>query len=198
MSTDLKTVKIALLICGSLTGKAYALNGDYYDIYSKFIRDSTPEGTTFSLDPYDVVHKMDYPSEDDYDCIMLTGSGVCLILSLKDTCQLFSFGSHRENSGISVREHRVGEQTCWVHSSGSRNKATCQAYRCAENNDCGCILTLDQGICFGHQIIARALGGECVPNGGRWEVGPTTLQLSDLGKKIFGDVSTLVSRYRYL
>jgi len=92
MSTDLKTVKIALLICGSLTGKAYALNGDYYDIYSKFIRDSTPEGTTFSLDPYDVVHKMDYPSEDDYDCIMLTGSGVCLILSLKTHVNYFRLG----------------------------------------------------------------------------------------------------------
>ncbi|TBU55537.1 class I glutamine amidotransferase-like protein [Dichomitus squalens] len=42
------------------------------------------------------------------------------------------------------------------------------------------------GICFGHQIIARALGGECVPNDGRWEVGPTPLQLTETGKKLFG------------
>lgn len=48
------------------------------------------------------------------------------------------------------------------------------------------LLILDPGICFGHQIIARALGGECVPNGGRWELGPTALQLTDLGKRIFG------------
>ncbi|KAI0343866.1 class I glutamine amidotransferase-like protein [Trametopsis cervina] len=46
------------------------------------------------------------------------------------------------------------------------------------------------GICFGHQIIARALGEECVPNGGKWEVGPTTLDLTDLGKKLF-DAETL-------
>ncbi|TBU23564.1 class I glutamine amidotransferase-like protein [Dichomitus squalens] len=48
------------------------------------------------------------------------------------------------------------------------------------------------GICFGHQIIARALGGECVPNDGRWEVGPTPLQLTETGKKLFG-VPELVS-----
>ncbi|TBU42082.1 class I glutamine amidotransferase-like protein [Dichomitus squalens] len=48
------------------------------------------------------------------------------------------------------------------------------------------------GICFGHQIIARALGGECVPNDGRWEVGPTPLQLTEMGKKLFG-VPELVS-----
>ncbi|KAI0087198.1 class I glutamine amidotransferase-like protein [Irpex rosettiformis] len=42
------------------------------------------------------------------------------------------------------------------------------------------------GICFGHQIIARALGEECVPNGGKWEIGPTTLQLTNVGKELFG------------
>ncbi|KAG5635204.1 hypothetical protein H0H81_012054 [Sphagnurus paluster] len=45
-------------------------------------------------------------------------------------------------------------------------------------------------ICFGHQILARALGGECVPNNGIWEVGPTPLDLTDLGKRLFG-VDTL-------
>ncbi|KAJ7678223.1 class I glutamine amidotransferase-like protein [Mycena polygramma] len=42
------------------------------------------------------------------------------------------------------------------------------------------------GICFGHQIIARALGGRCVANGGKWEVGPTPLALTPLGKEVFG------------
>ncbi|TFK93407.1 class I glutamine amidotransferase-like protein [Polyporus arcularius HHB13444] len=42
------------------------------------------------------------------------------------------------------------------------------------------------GICFGHQIVARALGGECVPNGGNWEVGVTKIDLTETGKKLFG------------
>jgi len=42
------------------------------------------------------------------------------------------------------------------------------------------------GICFGHQVVARALGGECVPNNGKWEVGVTDIELTDTGKEIFG------------
>ncbi|KAI0292590.1 class I glutamine amidotransferase-like protein [Russula brevipes] len=45
------------------------------------------------------------------------------------------------------------------------------------------------GICFGHQIIARALGGECVSNGGKWEVAITEVALTDLGERIFGTPS---------
>jgi len=42
------------------------------------------------------------------------------------------------------------------------------------------------GICFGHQIVARALGGSCVQNDGQWEIAVTTVQLTPLGKAIFG------------
>ncbi|PFH51639.1 hypothetical protein AMATHDRAFT_74819 [Amanita thiersii Skay4041] len=42
------------------------------------------------------------------------------------------------------------------------------------------------GICFGHQIVARALGGKVVWNDGKWEVGPTVVTLTDLGKSFFG------------
>jgi len=42
------------------------------------------------------------------------------------------------------------------------------------------------GICFGHQIISRALGCDCVPNDGRWEVGITQIDLTDIGQQLFG------------
>lgn len=51
-----------------------------------------------------------------------------------------------------------------------------------------CILGLNElsGICFGHQIVGQALGGSCAANSGIWEVGPSTVRLSDVGKRVFG------------
>jgi GMP synthase-like glutamine amidotransferase len=42
------------------------------------------------------------------------------------------------------------------------------------------------GICFGHQIVAQALGGKCVSNSGKWEAAITDVVLTDIGKRIFG------------
>ncbi|KZT54262.1 class I glutamine amidotransferase-like protein [Calocera cornea HHB12733] len=42
------------------------------------------------------------------------------------------------------------------------------------------------GICFGHQAIARALGGQCVKNDKGWEIGVAEVTLSDAGKALFG------------
>ncbi|KDQ10636.1 hypothetical protein BOTBODRAFT_190300 [Botryobasidium botryosum FD-172 SS1] len=41
------------------------------------------------------------------------------------------------------------------------------------------------GVCFGHQIVARALGGECVGNERGWELGVTDVALTEIGKTIF-------------
>ncbi|KZS91536.1 glutamine amidotransferase class-I, partial [Sistotremastrum niveocremeum HHB9708] len=46
------------------------------------------------------------------------------------------------------------------------------------------------GICFGHQIMARALGGSAVPNNDNWELGVYEVPLSKFGQEFFG-VSTL-------
>jgi hypothetical protein len=79
---------IALLTCGRLTGKPLAENGDYYDIYLRYMQQSSP-GTTFTLHPYDVREKMAYPvHEDAYSCMLLTGSGPfhldCLRIPISD------------------------------------------------------------------------------------------------------------------
>ena len=70
------TVKIALLKCGDLKGKAYEQNGGYNEIYLKWLQHSIPNPLVnkFTFDSYDVVQDL-YPNEDQYDCIMLTGSG---------------------------------------------------------------------------------------------------------------------------
>lgn len=68
-------VKIALLICGGLSGKALTLNGDYYDIYLRYLTESCPKGVSFSCDAFNVKASMEFPvHEDDYSCMLLTGS----------------------------------------------------------------------------------------------------------------------------
>lgn len=41
------------------------------------------------------------------------------------------------------------------------------------------------GICFGHQVVARALGGECIPNQLGWEIGVYDVDLTALGRRVF-------------
>lgn len=48
------------------------------------------------------------------------------------------------------------------------------------------------GICFGHQIIARALGARVGRNEAGWEISVEKLTLTEAGKKLFGK-DTLVS-----
>lgn len=40
------------------------------------------------------------------------------------------------------------------------------------------------GVCFGHQIIAEALGGKCEKNNLGWEVGYEEIELTDVGKHV--------------
>ncbi|KAG8161937.1 hypothetical protein KVR01_007702 [Diaporthe batatas] len=42
------------------------------------------------------------------------------------------------------------------------------------------------GVCFGHQIIARALGATVAPSPWGWELSLTEIQLTETGKAVFG------------
>ncbi|KXH43066.1 glutamine amidotransferase class-I [Colletotrichum simmondsii] len=45
------------------------------------------------------------------------------------------------------------------------------------------------GVCFGHQIVARALGAQVARSPGGWELSVTKLELTDEGKEVFGSES---------
>ncbi|KAJ3257120.1 hypothetical protein HK103_004948 [Boothiomyces macroporosus] len=40
------------------------------------------------------------------------------------------------------------------------------------------------GVCFGHQIIAEALGGKVLPNAKGWEIGWISMELNEQGQRI--------------
>ena len=52
------------------------------------------------------------------------------------------------------------------------------------------------GICFGHQIIARAMGGTLERNPNGWEIATTEIELTEEGKRVLDmDSSQLVSLF---
>ncbi|KAF9074744.1 class I glutamine amidotransferase-like protein [Rhodocollybia butyracea] len=99
-------------------------------------------GWDFTMDSYDVVHKMEYPAEDKiegYDAFIYTGSAASAHADVEWIHKLIEFTAHLAKNHPKVKIF---------------------------------------GICFGHQIISLALGGTCVKNDGKWEVGPTKIRTS--------------------
>lgn len=145
-------IRIALLSCDTPIDPVRQLHGDYLDIFSSLLTRSLPPGVDkdiFVLDNYDVVHKMEYPAENDaYDALLITGS-----------------------------PKSAYEDVEWIHKLVEYIKDIAKQKP----------MVKIVGICFGHQIVGLALGGSCVRNNGIWEVGPTNVNLSEIGQKVFGE-----------
>ncbi|EKM77659.1 hypothetical protein AGABI1DRAFT_86579 [Agaricus bisporus var. burnettii JB137-S8] len=148
------TTRVALLICGSLTGPVRDTNGDYYDVYNRYWKNTVPPTANRRLvvDGYNV-KEMKYPDEErisGYDMMMITGSAADAHDNAEWITRLIEFVQHLTRDYPKVKLF---------------------------------------GVCFGHQIIARAIGGICARNNA-WEVGPTTVKLTDIGRAVF-DVDEL-------
>ncbi|KAK7052321.1 glutamine amidotransferase type-1 domain-containing protein [Favolaschia claudopus] len=151
---------IALLACDTLMPSVVEEHGDYDVLFPILLHSAGKQlgiddiASKCKLDYYDVVKKMEYPTDeqlDTYDGILITGSKASAYEDIEWINKLVEF-------------------TARVATTKPKLKIV--------------------GICFGHQIVARALGGRCVKNGGKWEVGPTAVALTALGKEVFG-VDTL-------
>ncbi|KAF5351193.1 hypothetical protein D9756_008187 [Leucocoprinus leucothites] len=162
MTPPPRTIRIGLLICGSLSGPVEAVHGGYHEIYSHYWKSTIPRGSNASviIDSYSIKN-MEFPDEDrldEYDIFMVTGSATS---ACDDTIP-------------------------WVRELLAFLKGLVQNH--PKVKLCG--------ICFGHQIVSRALGGDCVLND-QWEIGPIPIALSEAGKSVFGvDQLTLQQIHR--
>ena len=68
-------IHLAILLCDTPAPPVLKEDGDYHKIFDVWLRAVSPS-VDFTLDPFDVVNKMEYPPNDTkYDGIILTGSG---------------------------------------------------------------------------------------------------------------------------
>jgi hypothetical protein len=72
--SQFQKIRLALLICDTPLPQVVAVHGDYHRIFNALLTESRPKNAPhFILDPYDVVHKQEYP-QGSYDGIIITGS----------------------------------------------------------------------------------------------------------------------------
>ncbi|KAL5521075.1 hypothetical protein ACEPAG_8997 [Sanghuangporus baumii] len=149
-------IKLALLLCDTPVPAVLAAKGTYLDVFRELLRLSYP---SFKLE-----------NEQSPSPFILDGFDVVSAQEYPDLNKGEYSGVLISGSKFSAYDNdpwiiRLVE---WVKDAAERRQE---------------IKLI--GICFGHQIIARALGGECVPNGGRWEIGTNEMELTSIGKKVF-------------
>lgn len=75
-SSTRNPIRIALLVCDTPLPDVIATHGRYDTIFGTLLAASVPAGVQYTMNAYDVVTKMEYPSHDEkLDGIILTGSG---------------------------------------------------------------------------------------------------------------------------
>ncbi|KXN88516.1 Putative glutamine amidotransferase-like protein C13C5.04 [Leucoagaricus sp. SymC.cos] len=151
LATPLRTIRVALLVCGELAQNVVAKHGDLLSVYRRWLNKSLPRysGARLVMHGYDVT-QMKYPKEPQlpqYDVVMLTGSPGDAWGEDPWIRRLVSYMQH------------VGDK----HSN-------VKIY----------------GICFGHQIVSRALGGTVQRNAQGWELGSTTVNMTKVGQMLLG------------
>ncbi|EHA46802.1 hypothetical protein MCOR27_002457 [Pyricularia oryzae] len=144
--------RLAILMADTPMPNTAAKYGDYGGLFtSLFTTAAQPEPieSILSITKHDIVnHVGSYPSLDDVDAVLITGS-----------------------------KHSAFADDAWIMALVDYTRRAL-----LETN--GRVKVV--GICFGHQIVARALGGKVVVNEKGWEVAVTEVELTERAREFFG------------
>jgi hypothetical protein len=83
----LRVVRVALIVCDYWTKKLFEYNGDYLNMYRRWLNASLPKhsGHKLVMDAYDAQRK-ELPEEgliDNYDAVLISGAGKLIFSRLK-------------------------------------------------------------------------------------------------------------------
>jgi GMP synthase-like glutamine amidotransferase len=155
-------LRLAILEADTPVPAANARYQGYFGVFKHlFARAVSPQPleSVLTVTGHDVVHNPGsaYPSLDDIDAILITGSKYN---AFDDDDWIITLVEY-------VRKALLHERVRVV------------------------------GICFGHQIVARAMGTLVARSDQGWEVSVTETRLTEKGREVFGGRETLVSYSRW-
>ncbi|WWC65320.1 uncharacterized protein I303_107938 [Kwoniella dejecticola CBS 10117] len=158
-----RTIRVALLINDTPVPAVIEEDGTYYDIYKQWLLQSlstypdtvVSKNTELVIDGYDVVDKREYPPEDRLLANSKDGYDAIVLTGSKHTAH---DSSNPFIPPLISFIRRLTSSPQYLHLKFI-------------------------GICFGHQILSLALGGECVNGKNGWEIGVYGCELTEEGKK---------------
>lgn len=163
--------RIAILECDTPLTNTRSKYGGYGGVFGALLRASADELATanslsskhgLELTTWDVVNTEQYPKLDDVDAILLTGSS------------RLARRSSKARRRLTAAEHNSFDNDPWILRLVEFTKE---------------VLAQDRvriiGVCFGHQILGRALGAKVDRSDAGWEVSVCDVNLSAKGKELF-------------
>ncbi|WRT70804.1 uncharacterized protein IL334_007803 [Kwoniella shivajii] len=158
-----RTMRIALLINDTPVPAVIQEDGTYLDIYRRWLLQSlstypdvaVAKNTELIMDGYDVVDKGEYPAEEKLLAGSHDGYDAIVLTGSKHT-------AHDSTNPF------IPPLISFIRRLTSSPQHSHLKFI---------------GICFGHQIISLALGGECTSGGNGWEIGVYGCELTEEGKK---------------
>jgi GMP synthase-like glutamine amidotransferase len=164
-------LRIAILECDTPVPEVHKRYNGYGGVFSTLLKSSAK---TLHLDPetdleitaFNIVDDDKYPKLEDVDAILLSGSSAYI--------RIYHI-PQKPRTNNSQKEHNSFEDHPWILRLVEFTKM---------------VLAQDRvrilGICFGHQIIGRALDSKVGRSDKGWEISVCDMDLTDKGKELFG------------
>lgn len=155
-----KIVSIALLVCDTPPEPVLSLKGDYTKVYTRFLSESLNTIKRHAWQPQVELHVRSYDvvNKMEYPDEGQLGDG------LWDAIMITGSAS---SAYLDLE---------WTNKLAAFLRAT------AENHPLVRLI----GICYGHQILARAFDGVVEANPKGWELGTTSCKLTEQGRELLG------------